>query len=121
MRNWRFLAGNTAVRSGVVLIAGATQFPGTQASLNALCRRFETDNSHRDLHGALVDADLLASVYIELLGGRQPNLSLEPDIRIDASTRQDGASTPALLFARMPANLPVTRQLVRMNSSLTQS
>lgn len=55
------------------------KFPGAQASLDALCRRFEIDNSHRDLHGALVDADLLASVYIELLGGRQRHLSLEPE------------------------------------------
>lgn len=55
------------------------KFPGAQASLDALCRRFEIDNSHRDLHGALVDADLLATVYIELLGGRQRNLSLEPE------------------------------------------
>lgn len=53
------------------------KFPGAQANLNALCRRFEIDNGHRDLHGALVDADLLAEVYIELLGGRQPNLLLE--------------------------------------------
>ena len=45
------------------------KFPGAQANLNALCRRFEIDNSHRDLHGALVDADLLTEVYIELLGG----------------------------------------------------
>jgi DNA polymerase-3 subunit epsilon len=55
------------------------KFPGAQASLDALCRRFEIDNSHRDLHGALVDADLLATVYIELLGGRQRHLSLEPE------------------------------------------
>lgn len=53
------------------------KFPGAQANLDALCRRFEIDNSHRNLHGALVDADLLASVYVELLGGRQPGLSLE--------------------------------------------
>jgi DNA polymerase-3 subunit epsilon len=52
------------------------RFPGAQASLDALCRRFEIDNSHRDLHGALVDADLLASVYLELIGGRQPGLEL---------------------------------------------
>lgn len=52
------------------------KFPGAQASLDALCRRFEIDNSHRDLHGALVDADLLASVYLELIGGRQPDLNL---------------------------------------------
>lgn len=52
------------------------KYPGAQASLDALCRRFEIDNGHRDLHGALVDADLLASVYLELIGGRQPGLEL---------------------------------------------
>ena len=50
------------------------KFPGAQANLDALCRRFGIDNSHRGLHGAMVDADLLASVYVELLGGRQPGL-----------------------------------------------
>ena len=59
------------------LMMARKKFPGAQANLDALCRRFEIDNSHRDLHGALVDADLLAAVYIELLGGRQPGLSLE--------------------------------------------
>ena len=62
------------------------KFPGAQASLDALCRRFEIDNSHRGLHGALVDADLLAAVYIELLGGRQRHLSLEPDTGKPAAT-----------------------------------
>ena len=52
------------------------KFPGAQASLDALCRRFQIDNTHRDLHGALIDADLLAEVYIELIGGRQPDLGL---------------------------------------------
>lgn len=51
-------------------------FPGAQASLDALCRRFQIDNSNRTLHGALKDADLLASVYLELIGGRQPGLEL---------------------------------------------
>ncbi len=59
------------------LIMARKKFPGAQANLDALCRRFEIDNSHRGLHGAMVDADLLALVYIELLGGRQPGLSLE--------------------------------------------
>ena len=57
------------------------KFPGAPANLDALCSRFEIDNSHRDLHGALVDADLLASVYVELLGGRQPGLSLGADTK----------------------------------------
>ena len=52
------------------------KFPGAQVNLNALCRKYNIDNSHRDLHGALVDADLLASVYLELIGGKQPGLGL---------------------------------------------
>ena len=63
------------------LMMARKKFPGAQANLDALCRRFEIDNSHRDLHGALVDADLLASVYVELLGGRQPGLSLGVDTK----------------------------------------
>jgi DNA polymerase-3 subunit epsilon len=73
------------------------KFPGAQASLDALCRRFEIDNSHRDLHGALVDADLLASVYIELLGGRQRGLSLEPEPS-KAAANTAAADTAPLAF-----------------------
>jgi len=69
------------------------KFPGAQANLNALCRRFEIDNSHRDLHGALVDADLLTEVYIELLGGRQPDLSLD-DARAEQQGHQPASETP---------------------------
>ena len=53
------------------------KYPAAPASLDALCRRFEIDNSKRDLHGALLDAQLLAGVYFELIGGRQPNLALQ--------------------------------------------
>ncbi|MEZ5667994.1 MAG: DNA polymerase III subunit epsilon [Alphaproteobacteria bacterium] len=52
------------------------KFPGAQASLDALCRRFGVDNSARTRHGALLDAELLAEVYLELIGGRQPDLAL---------------------------------------------
>ena len=52
------------------------KFPGAQASLDALCRRFEIDNSSRTKHGALLDAELLSLVYLELIGGRQPGLEL---------------------------------------------
>ena len=53
------------------------RYPGAQASLDALCRRFEIDNSMRTLHGALLDCELLAEVYLELLGGRQPDFALD--------------------------------------------
>lgn len=52
------------------------KFPGSPANLDALCRRFGIDNSDRTYHGALLDSELLAEVYMELLGGRQHGLSL---------------------------------------------
>mgnify|MGYP003324752954 CR=1 FL=1 len=52
------------------------KFPGAPASLDALCRRFKVDNSGRELHGALLDAELLSEVYLELIGGRQPDFEL---------------------------------------------
>ncbi len=53
------------------------RFPGAQASLDALCRRFAIDNSARTLHGALLDCELLAEVYLHLIGGRQTVLGLD--------------------------------------------
>ena len=52
------------------------KFPGLPASLDALCRRFTIDNSTRTRHGALLDTELLADVYLELVGGRQAGLEL---------------------------------------------
>lgn len=52
------------------------KFPGSPASLDALCRRFGIDNAAREKHGALLDSELLAEVYLELIGGRQPDLVL---------------------------------------------
>ncbi len=52
------------------------RFPGAPASLDALCRRFNVDATTRVRHGALLDAELLAEVYLALIGGRQPDLGL---------------------------------------------
>ncbi|MBX3499780.1 MAG: DNA polymerase III subunit epsilon [Alphaproteobacteria bacterium] len=52
------------------------KFPGQRNSLDALCERFGIDNAHRTRHGALLDAELLAEVYVELNGGRQRGLDL---------------------------------------------
>ncbi len=53
------------------------KFPGAPASLDALCRRFGVDNGSRTLHGALLDSEILAEVYLELIGGRQPGFGLD--------------------------------------------
>ncbi|NBB96626.1 MAG: DNA polymerase III subunit epsilon [Alphaproteobacteria bacterium] len=55
------------------------KFPGSPASLDALCRRFGIDNSSRTLHGALLDSEILAEVYLELLGGAQPDFALSSE------------------------------------------
>ena len=68
------------------------KFPGSPASLDALCSRFGVDRSHRIKHGALLDAELLAQVYIELTGGRQIGLSLVDDDRHPAADDQQSAS-----------------------------
>ncbi len=56
------------------------KFPGQRASLDALCDRFGIDNTKRTKHGALLDSELLAEVYLELSGGRQRDLGLAPEM-----------------------------------------
>ncbi|MFV0473391.1 MAG: DNA polymerase III subunit epsilon [Pikeienuella sp.] len=56
------------------------RFPGSPAGLDALCRRFGVDNSAREKHGALLDSELLAEVYLELIGGRQPDLGVSLEV-----------------------------------------
>ena len=58
------------------LLLARKRFPGASASLDALCRRFAIDLSQRNKHSARLDCELLAAVYLELVGGRQPGLDL---------------------------------------------
>ena len=67
------LSGDIAIDT---LSIARKKFPGSPASLDALCRRFNIDNSARTLHGALLDSEILAEVYLELIGGRQPDFGL---------------------------------------------
>ena len=78
-------------------------FGGARCSLDALCKRFEIDNSSRTFHGALLDAQLLAEVYLELLGGKEPSLLLDGKKQKtqNAAVVQNEAKTlrPARVFA----------------------
>lgn len=75
------------------------KFPGAQASLDALCRRFNVDLSGRSFHGALLDARLLADVYVELTGGLQPGLELLSDAQdLVSHTIRATAARPARDF-----------------------
>ena len=74
------------------LMIARKKYPGAQNSLDALCRRFSIDNSVREKHGALLDSELLSDVYLELIGGRQPDLILEPQPRDFKLSRIDKPS-----------------------------
>jgi len=81
------------------LIMARQKFPGSPANLDALCKRFEIDNSNRTLHGALLDSELLAEVYLELLGGRQTGLDLSVQSAGDAA---HDSSSPQTKIKREP-------------------
>ena len=65
------------------------KFTGSKNNLDALCKRFNIDNSHRTKHGALLDAELLADVYLELLGGAEPSMLQNSDIMNSAKTMEN--------------------------------
>jgi DNA polymerase III subunit epsilon len=68
--------------------------PGAKLSLDALCTRYGIDRSHRVKHGALLDAELLAHLYIELTGGRQIGLGLASEEPVFSASNENAASTP---------------------------
>ncbi len=69
--NYRLINSSQVIDT---LILARQKYPGSPASLDALCRRFSINNVNRNLHGALLDSHILAKVYLELIGGSQPNL-----------------------------------------------
>jgi len=98
-------AGHPRLTCEVVdtLTIARRKFPGSPASLDALCRRFGIDNSSRTLHGALLDSEILAEVYLELLGGRQPDFALS----VQASTNRARNQTDNIWRPRpRPESLP---------------
>ena len=82
------------------------KFPGSPASLDTLCRRFDIDNSARTLHGALLDAELLAEVYLELIGGRQPGLDLAASVATGAEKGSEELPEAVVGAGPTPARAP---------------
>ncbi|MBY6159487.1 DNA polymerase III subunit epsilon [Mameliella alba] len=83
------------------------RFPGSPASLDALCRRFGIDNSSRSLHGALLDSEILAEVYLELIGGKQPDFGLSNADTSDSS----GPVSSEPLWRPRPRTQPLPSRL----------
>ncbi len=85
------------------LLQARKMFPGQRNDLDSLCRRYEINNSHRELHGALLDAEILADVYLAMTGG-QASLSLDAAASTNTST---GAVRQAIDFASL--SLPLAK------------
>lgn len=81
------------------LVFARNKFPGARNSLDALCKRYAIDNSHRELHGALLDAEILAEVYLAMTGGQA---SLWDDLE-ESDNHFEGQ------LARLPENRPPLR------------
>lgn len=90
-----------STRAHDTLSIARRKYPGGPASLDALCRRFGIDTSEREKHGALVDAKLLADVYLELIGGRQGALLLA-----EASSALTAAALGQVQYGARPLPLP---------------
>ena len=78
LNNELALVGKKDLKNEVIdtLILARDKFPGSSVNLDALCKRYEVDNSQRDLHGALLDAQILLDVYLKMTGG-QTDLSFD--------------------------------------------
>jgi DNA polymerase III subunit epsilon len=84
------------------LVQAKAMFPGKRNSLDALCDRFDISNAHRTLHGALLDSELLAEVYLAMTRGQE---SLVIDMLGDSSTGDAASATPRVAFGTL--DLPV--------------
>lgn len=102
---WAQASGRELVRIGDIcrvtdtLVMARKAHPGQRNSLDALCKRYGIDNSHRDLHGALLDSEILADVYLAMTGG-QVSLSLE------GTDEDDGTSAAGGRIRRLPSERP---------------
>ncbi|MEM9332462.1 MAG: DNA polymerase III subunit epsilon [Pseudomonadota bacterium] len=98
------------------------KFPGQRNSLDALCGRFGIDNSHREKHGALLDSELLAEVYIELLGGKQASLVLEHDLgKSETGTSQSNAASLADFQRPAPIDVALTPEEIENHREFVES
>lgn len=86
------------------------KFPGSPASLDALSRRFGIDTSARTLHGALLDSEILAEVYLELIGGRQPDFALN-------ATQNATPGQPDINWRPRPRPVPLAPKLTEAESA----
>ena len=100
------------------LMMARARHPGAKHSLDALCSRFGVDRSQRVKHGALLDAQLLAQVYVELTGGRQITLGLAVDTPV---MRETPAEAPTRVHVRPARHFAVPAAELERHAAFVQS
>ena len=85
INNELFLLGRKKINNEIIdtLTLARDKFPGSPVSLDALCKRYQIDNSKRTQHTALIDCDLLSKVYINLIDQKEPTLNFQDQEQID--------------------------------------
>ena len=115
------LAGKEIIKNEVVdtLILARDKFPGSSISLDALCKRYKIDNSKRTQHTALVDCDLLAKVYINLIDQKEPTL----DFQKSESTSKDQRKEKVLYFKKVikPTSVEIENHKKYLKMSLKKN
>lgn len=89
-------------------------FPGSRVNLDALCKRFGIDNSNRTKHGALLDAELLAEVYLQLIGGQEPSMMFD-----DKKPAQKAATSTSVSVERKyrePRNFSLSAEEIQCHN-----
>ncbi|AKR57575.1 DNA polymerase III epsilon subunit [Devosia sp. H5989] len=106
-------AGRAALTNQVIdtVMVARNVFPGARVSLDALCKTFGIDNSKRVLHGALLDSEILAEVYLELIGGRQVGFELVAESRVEISATSAGPVAAAQRPAPLPSRISEAERL----------
>ena len=115
------LAGKEKIKNEVVdtLALARDKFPGSSISLDALCKRYKIDNSKRTQHTALVDCDLLAKVYINLIDQKEPTL----DFQKSESTLKDQSKEKVLYFKKIiePTSVEIENHKKYLKMSLKKN
>ena len=102
------------------LLLARKKFPGSPASLDALCKKFNINLSQRSKHGALIDASLLSQVYIELLGGRQKEFNIDTALKIDSHNSKENTEQKKI-FTKRDQILTLSDEDLKKHNKLLQT
>ena len=111
------LFGKKKIENEIVdtLVIARDKFPGSPASLDALCKRFRIDNTKRTLHTALIDCDLLAKVYINLIDQKEPTLDFQSNYQEYSNSKNLNISYYKKIIKPSAEELKNHKEYIKLN------